>query len=109
MTALELELSKQQGVNEELSTELREQGNYAELSDTISDLDSQLQTLKRSEQQAQQRVAELEQELAGLKSLEVSDVLLVAIPPYPVALLDRYIVLLLLAPPPPSHVGRRSE
>ena len=70
VTALESELSKQQNVNEELSTELREAGQYAELNHTINDLDSQLQTLRRSEQQAQQRVKELEEELRSLKSLE---------------------------------------
>ena len=70
VTALEAELAKQQGVNEELSTELREAGNYAELNHTIHDLDAQLETSRRSEQHATQRLQQLEAELDALKSLE---------------------------------------
>ena len=70
VAALEQELNKQQGVNEELSTELREAGSYAELNHTINDLDSQLETAKRAEQQALQRVKELETELDSAKLLE---------------------------------------
>ena len=70
MEALESELSKQQVVNEDLSTELREAGSYSDLNRNISDLSAQLETCKRSEQQAMAKVAELEEDLNDLKNLE---------------------------------------
>lgn len=70
MEALEQELSKQQTVNEELSTELKDSGQVEELEQTISDLEQQLQTLHRSENTAQQHIKELEKEIYNLKTLE---------------------------------------
>ena len=70
MLELESELSKQQEVNTELTAEMRDAGNAQQLETVIHDLESQLDTLKKSEKLALQKVKELEGELNNLKTLE---------------------------------------
>ena len=67
---LEADLSRQQEVNDELSQEMKEVGSSEDLEKVIKDLESQLETLKKSEKLALQKVKELEGELYNLKTLE---------------------------------------
>ena len=64
-------------MNEELSTELKETVQVADHQKTINDLEAQLETLRRSEQVAEQQIRELEEEVRNLRTLEEVKVILV--------------------------------
>ena len=70
LASLEQALSHQQEVNVELTQELRDTPDAAELQRTINDLESRVDTLHKGEQLAQETIHMLEDELKNLKSLE---------------------------------------